>query len=111
MSKRAVELLRKAADTMEQRAKERGEEYQNVMPSTLTKFYERTGKLLTPGEGWVFMQCLKEARADIQTKEDDLIDLIAYKSLELAEMPMDSLPERYKNSNELVEIRSDYKFK
>lgn len=81
----AIDLLRTAASTMEQRAKERGEAYQDVMGRTVALFAEQSGKHLSKKQGWIFMQCLKQARAEIKCTPDDLIDLIAYKALELVE--------------------------
>lgn len=81
----AIELLEKAVSIMKERASERGEEYQNVMSRVTTLFSEQTGVYLNNKQGWIFMQCLKTARAEIKEKEDDLVDLVAYKALELCE--------------------------
>lgn len=79
----AIHLLEKTISVMKARAEERGEKYQDVMGITVTKFHETSGKLLSIQEGYQFMQCLKEARAGIRLVEDDLVDLLAYKALEL----------------------------
>lgn len=78
----ASTLLRQAADTIEERAKERGEEVERSMSSAIDSFNAEWGTNLTEQQGWSFMQHLKSSRAKSGYKEDDYIDKIAYAALE-----------------------------
>jgi hypothetical protein len=79
----ACELLRKAADTIEQRAAQRDTEQERSMNATVVRFNAATGHSLTEVEGWYFMECLKRSRASKGGFcEDDWIDLVAYAALE-----------------------------
>lgn len=78
----ASQLLRKAADTIDERAKERGETQERSMAKTIEMFNSQWGTNLTEQQGWSFMQHLKTSRNLSGHKDDDLIDKIAYMALE-----------------------------
>lgn len=80
--KTAPQLLREAADTIEQRASERNQEQERSMKACVALFKALTGVELTETQGWQFMSCLKRARSSTGFKQDDYIDLIAYTALE-----------------------------
>lgn len=78
----APEILRKAAQTIEDRAAERGEVSERSMVRTIESFNAHWGTSLTEQQGWSFMQHLKAARNISGHKDDDLIDKVAYTALE-----------------------------
>lgn len=80
--KTAPQLLREAADIIEQRASERNQEQERSMKACVELFNVLTGLKLTEIQGWQFMSCLKRARSSTGFKLDDYIDLIAYTALE-----------------------------
>lgn len=85
----ASDILRKAADTIDARAQERGEESERSIALTVKMFNSQWGTNLTEQQGWSFMQHLKAARNISGHKDDDLIDKVAYSALE-AECVMQS---------------------
>jgi hypothetical protein len=78
----APEILRLAAQTIEDRAAERGEVSERSMARTIETFNAHWGTELTEQQGWSFMQHLKSARNISGHKDDDLIDKVAYAALE-----------------------------
>ena len=78
----ASDILRKAADTIDARAQERGEESERSIALTVKMFNSQWGTNLTEQQGWSFMQHLKAARNISGHKDDDLIDKVAYSALE-----------------------------
>lgn len=78
----ASDILRKAADTIDARAQERGEESERSISLTVKMFNSQWGTNLTEQQGWSFMQHLKAARNISGHKDDDLIDKVAYSALE-----------------------------
>ena len=81
------ELLRMAADTIDQRGQERdstGKE--RSMAATVAAFNAIEGADLTERQGWVFMQALKMVRAASAARNgrynaDDYVDGAAYAAL------------------------------
>ena len=81
----APELLKKAADIME----ERGRQYDSMqgersMGKAVAAFNIITGRDLRESEGWMLMQILKDVRDNATPKhphEDSLSDCIAYSAL------------------------------
>lgn len=81
------QLLRSAADTIDQRGKERDTEGQErSMKAIVEAFNAIEGVSLTERQGWAFMQVLKLVRASATAKngrynEDDYLDAAAYAGL------------------------------
>jgi len=81
------QLLRSAADTIDQRGKERDTEGQErSMKAIVEAFNAIEGVGLTERQGWAFMQVLKLVRASATAKngrynEDDYLDAAAYAGL------------------------------
>lgn len=78
----ASDILRKAADTIDERAKERGETSERSIKRTVEMFNAQWDTNLTEQQGWSFMQHLKAARNISGHKDDDLVDKVAYAALE-----------------------------
>jgi len=78
----APHLLRKAADTIDQRAAERDVGTERSMAHTVDVFEELTGHVITEANGWIFMACLKLARSRVGAfVTDDYVDAAAYIAL------------------------------
>ncbi len=82
---RAAALLKEAASVIEQRGKQRdtpdGERSMARAVAAFNNLFDN-GQGLTEQEGWLFMCCLKMARATAgQTNVDDYIDLAGYAAL------------------------------
>lgn len=85
----AAEILRKAADTME----ERGKQYdspsgERSMGKAVAAFNAITGRSLSTEEGWLLMGLVKSVRqyASGKRHEDSAIDSVAYAALEAEEV-------------------------
>ena len=78
----AQDVLRKAADTIDARATERGEVQERSMARTVAMFNAHWDTNLTEQQGWSFMQHLKAARNRSGHRDDDLLDKTAYAALE-----------------------------
>lgn len=84
----AADLLRIAAETIEQRGKQNGydRKQEKSAPKIATIYNAKKGENLTPLDVWDLMICLKEARLEaILVNESDptdtLVDLISYSAL------------------------------
>lgn len=82
------DLLRMAADTIDQRGQERdnGEGGERSMAATVAAFNAIEGTDLTERQGWAFMQALKMVRAASTARngrynQDDYVDGAAYAAL------------------------------
>lgn len=77
-------ILRKAADTIEERGKQRdGSGQERSMARTVAAFNAMTDHKLTEEDGWLFMQYLKDSRSRAgQFTEDDYLDKAAYAALQ-----------------------------
>ncbi|QFS87598.1 MULTISPECIES: DUF6378 domain-containing protein [unclassified Marinobacter] len=80
----AGDILRKAADVIDERGKQRdGAGQERSMARTVATFNAMTGHKLTEEDGWLFMQYLKDARSRAgQFTEDDYLDKTAYAALQ-----------------------------
>lgn len=80
----APKWLQAAADTMNQRAKDRDQPQERSMAKIVAIFNLKHGTNLTEAQGWNFMATLKEVRALIgdNFRGDDYIDHLAYLALE-----------------------------
>ncbi len=78
----APDLLEKAAATMRERSAERDTKKERAMKRTILIFNAIFGTAMTEYQGWVFMFCLKMARAHGGSfREDDYLDMAAYAAL------------------------------
>ncbi len=78
----APEILQQAQTTMQLRAASRDLEQERSMARTIRIFNATTDRQLTEHDGWIFMACLKLARAQIGKFEvDDYVDGAAYMAL------------------------------
>jgi hypothetical protein len=81
----APELLRKAADIIEQRGTEydtTGIKQERSMPRICEIFGETTGRQMTIGEGYQFLIALKTARIERSPGHiDSYVDRLAYQAL------------------------------
>jgi hypothetical protein len=77
----APDLLKRAGAAMTQRAASRGKKNERSMARTVAVFNALTDQNLTEREGWMFMACLKAARAQAGFNIDDYIDGSAYLAL------------------------------
>lgn len=84
----AADLLRLAAETIEQRGKQNGydRKEEKSAPKIATIYNAKKGKNLTPLDVWDLLICLKEARleailANGGNPVDTLVDLISYNAL------------------------------
>ena len=80
------DLLRMAADTIDQRGQERDSGQERSMEATVAAFNAIEGTDLTERQGWVFMQALKMVRAASTARNgrynhDDYVDGAAYAAL------------------------------
>lgn len=80
----ATVFLKKASDTMTQRAEDRDQKEERSMAKIVQIFNTLHGTELTESQGWNFMVLLKMVRAQLgeNFREDDYIDQIAYMGLE-----------------------------
>lgn len=80
----APTLLRKAAQTIDDRAAERDLPAERSMARAVGAFNTLTGQSLTTTQGWLFVAVLKLARATAgKYNPDDLLDAAAYVALAL----------------------------
>lgn len=79
----APDILRQAAQTIDDRAAERDLEQERSMGRTVAAFNSLSGYNLSERDGWLFMVILKAARATSTPtgNPDDYIDLAAYGAL------------------------------
>lgn len=98
----AADLLRLAAETIEQRGKQNGydRKQEKSAPKIATIYNAKKGANLTPLDVWDLMICLKEARLEAilvngSDPTDTLIDLISYSALKAEQV----LTEREKEQN------------
>ena len=81
----APELLRRAADIIEQRGTEydtAGKSQERSMPRICELFGETTGRQMTIGEGYQFLIALKTARIETSPDHvDSYVDRLAYAAL------------------------------
>ena len=79
----AVDFIKKAAEILEDRAKDRdAPQGERSMKRAVAIFKARTDVELSEYQGWVFMQCLKHAReAQGAYSLDDTVDDIGYAAL------------------------------
>lgn len=79
----APDILRQAAQTIDDRAAERDQEQERSMGRTVAAFNSLTGHNLSERDGWLFMVTLKMARAcNTPTgNPDDYVDGPAYFAL------------------------------
>ncbi|HFI6674602.1 TPA: DUF6378 domain-containing protein [Escherichia coli] len=99
----AADLLRLAAETIEQRGKQNGydRKEEKSAPKIATIYNAKKGTNLTPLDVWDLMICLKEARleailANGSDPTDTLVDLISYSALKAEQI----LTEREKEQKE-----------
>lgn len=92
----AADLLRLAAETIEQRGKQNGydRKQEKSAPKIATIYNAKKGANLTPLDVWDLLICLKEARleailANNSDPVDTLIDLISYNALKAEQILMD----------------------
>lgn len=86
---KAPDFLRKAADLLEQRAKDYDQQGgERSIPSAVKAFNAITGSQMTPQQGWLFMHLVKKVRLHTNPKtfhQDSAEDSIAYDALEAEE--------------------------
>ncbi|EGM7791167.1 TPA: DUF6378 domain-containing protein [Escherichia coli] len=92
----AADLLRIAAETIEQRGKQNGydRKEEKSAPKIATIYNAKKGENLTPLDVWDMLICLKEARLEAILSNngdpaDTLIDLISYNALKAEQILMD----------------------
>jgi len=85
-SKEAPDILREAADLIDQRAADRDVEKERSMSTAVKLFNAISSEELSEYDGWLFMACLKLARNKKGTmtfNRDHLLDAMAYLALAL----------------------------
>ena len=99
----AADLLRIAAETIEQRGKQNGydRKQEKSAPKIATIYNAKKGANLTPLDVWDLLICLKEARleailANDSDPTDTLVDLISYSALKAEQILNDQMEERNK---------------
>ncbi|HHL4985328.1 TPA: DUF6378 domain-containing protein [Escherichia coli] len=99
----AADLLRLAAETIEQRGKQNGydRKEEKSAPKIATIYNAKKGANLTPLDVWDLLICLKEARleailANGSDPTDTLVDLISYSALKAEQILNDQEEERKK---------------
>ena len=92
----AVDLLRLAAETIEQRGEQNGydRKQEKSAPKIATIYNAKKGANLTPLDVWDLLICLKEARLEAilvngGNPVDTLVDLISYNALKAEQILMD----------------------
>lgn len=100
----AADLLRLAAETIEQRGKQNGydRKQEKSAPKIATIYNAKKGANLTPLDVWDLMICLKEARLEAilvngSDPTDTLVDLISYSALKAEQILNDREEEQKKN--------------
>ncbi|WP_252493010.1 DUF6378 domain-containing protein [Escherichia coli] len=100
---KATDLLRLAAETIEQRGKQNGydRKEEKSAPKIATIYNAKKSANLTPLDVWDLMICLKEARLEAilvngSDPTDTLVDLISYSALKAEQI----LTEREKEQKE-----------
>lgn len=100
----AADLLRLAAETIEQRGKQNGydRKEEKSAPKIATIYNAKKGENLTPLDVWDLLICLKEARleailANGSDPADTLVDLISYSALKAEQILNDRDEELKKN--------------
>ncbi|HFG3538075.1 TPA: DUF6378 domain-containing protein [Escherichia coli] len=100
----AADLLRIAAETIEQRGKQNGydRKEEKSAPKIATIYNAKKGANLTPLDVWDLMICLKEARLEAilvngSDPTDTLVDLISYSALKAEQILNDRDEELKKN--------------
>ncbi len=100
----AADLLRLAAETIEQRGKQNGydRKEEKSAPKIATIYNAKKGANLTPLDVWDLLICLKEARleailANGSDPTDTLVDLISYSALKAEQILNDRENEQKKN--------------
>lgn len=100
----AADLLRLAAETIEQRGKQNGydRKEEKSAPKIATIYNAKNGANLTPLDVWDLLICLKEARleailANGSDPTDTLVDLISYSALKAEQILNDRENEQKKN--------------
>ncbi len=99
----AADLLRLAAETIEQRGKQNGydRKEEKSAPKIATIYNAKKGASLTPLDVWDLLICLKEARLEAilvngGNPVDTLVDLISYSALKAEQILNDQEEERKK---------------
>ncbi|EPE9160512.1 DUF6378 domain-containing protein [Escherichia coli] len=100
---KAAELLRLAAETMEERGKANGydKKEERTAPKIAAIYNAKKGTNLTPLDVWDLMICLKEGRLEAilsngSDPTDTLIDLISYSALKAEQILTDREDEQGK---------------
>ena len=100
----AADLLRLAAETIEQRGKQNGydRKQEKSAPKIATIYNAKKGANLTPLDVWDLMICLKEARLEAilvngSDPTDTLVDIIGYSALKAEQILNDRDEELKKN--------------
>lgn len=100
----AADLLRLAAETIEQRGKQNGydRKQEKSAPKIATIYNAKKGANLTPLDVWDLLICLKEARLEAilvngSDPTDTLVDLISYSALKAEQILNDRDKELKKN--------------
>nr|DAI96662.1 MAG TPA: hypothetical protein [Caudoviricetes sp.] len=100
---KAADLLRLAAETIEQRGKQNGydKKEEKSAPKIATIYNAKKGADLTPLDVWDLLICLKEARlgailSNGTDPTDTLIDLISYNALKAEQILTDREEEQSK---------------
>ena len=106
----AADLLRLAAETIEQRGKQNGydRKQEKSAPKIATIYNAKKGANLTPLDVWDLMICLKEARLEAilvngSDPTDTLVDLISYSALK-AEQILNDLEEEQKKKQAVFDM-------
>ncbi|WP_025670617.1 DUF6378 domain-containing protein [Escherichia coli] len=99
----AADLLRLAAETIEQRGKQNGydRKEEKSAPKIATIYNAKKGTNLTPLDVWDLLICLKEARLEAilvngSDPTDSLVDLISYSALKAEQILNDHEEEQKK---------------
>lgn len=105
----AADLLRLAAETIEQRGKQNGydRKQEKSAPKIATIYNAKKGANLTPLDVWDLLICLKEARlggilSNGSDPLDTLIDLIAYNALKAEQILTEREEEQKKKQGDFV---------
>lgn len=109
----AADLLRIAAETIEQRGKQNGydRKEEKSAPKIATIYNAKKGANLTPLDVWDLLICLKEARLEAilvngSDPTDTLIDLISYSALK-AEQVLTEREKKQKKKQDAFDIPID----
>lgn len=106
---KATDLLRLAAETIEQRGKQNGydKKEEKSAPKIATIYNAKKGTNLTTLDVWDLMICLKEARLGAILSNgsdplDTLVDLIAYNALKAEQILTEREEEQKKKQGDFV---------